>query len=155
MLFIRAKTKGLKEGYWKLRKWDVHILSFKSNENNKGVEYLYINSHTKNTSHCLFPGGSGVKNPRAMQEMQVWSLDQKGPLEKEMATHPREISWTEEPGRLYSPWGLKRVRHYLATKKQQEYMLPVTDQSEFLGITLKLLRGRSKQLWRSMENKGN
>ena len=63
-----------------------------------------------------------------------------------MATHPREISWTEEPGRLYSPWGLKRVRHYLATKKQQEYMLPVTDQSEFLGITLKLLRGRSKQL---------
>ena len=133
----------------------MHILSFKSNENNKGVEYLYINSHTKNTSQCLFPGGSGVKNPPAMQEMQVWSLDQKDPLEKEMATHSREISWTEEPGRLYSPWGLKRVRHYLATKKQQECMLPVTDQSEFLGITLKLLRGRSKQLWRSMEDKGN
>ena len=33
------------------------------------------------------------------------------PLEKEMATHSSilawKIPWTEEPGRLYSPWGLK------------------------------------------------
>ena len=38
---------------------------------------------------CLraFPGGSGVKNFRAMQETQIWSLGHKDPLEKGMATH--------------------------------------------------------------------
>ena len=43
-----------------------------------------------------------VENLPAMQEMQVQSLDQENPLEKEMATHPSilawEIPWTEEPG---------------------------------------------------------
>ena len=34
-----------------------------------------------------FPGGSIVKNPRAMQETWVLSLGQEDPLEKEMATH--------------------------------------------------------------------
>ena len=34
-----------------------------------------------------FPGGSGVKNLPAMQEMRVLSLDPEDPLEKEMATH--------------------------------------------------------------------
>ena len=33
------------------------------------------------------------------------------PLETEMATHSRilawRIPWTEEPGRLYSPWGCR------------------------------------------------
>ena len=40
-------------------------------------------------------------------------------LEKEMATHSSilawEIPWTEETGRLYSPWGQKRVGHDLVT----------------------------------------
>ena len=48
-----------------------------------------------------------------MQEMQVWSLGWKDPLEKEMATHSSifdwEIPWTEEPGELQSV-GLQRVR---------------------------------------------
>ena len=39
-----------------------------------------------------------------MQEMQVQSLDQEDPLEKEMTTHSSvlawEIPWTEEPGAL-------------------------------------------------------
>ena len=39
-----------------------------------------------------------------MQETWVWSLSQKDPLEKEMATHSSilawEIPWTEEPGGL-------------------------------------------------------
>ena len=39
-----------------------------------------------------------------MQEMQVWSLGQEDPLEKETATHSSilawEIPWTEEPGEL-------------------------------------------------------
>ena len=45
-----------------------------------------------------------VKNLPAMQEMQVRSLGQEGPLEEEMATHSSvlawEMPWTEEPGRL-------------------------------------------------------
>ena len=53
------------------------------------------------------PGGSVVKNPPAMQEMQILSLGQEDPLEKEMATDSNilawEIPWTEEPS-SYSPW---------------------------------------------------
>ena len=45
-----------------------------------------------------------VKNPAAMQETQVLSLDQADALEKEMATHSSilawKIPWTEEPERL-------------------------------------------------------
>jgi len=45
-----------------------------------------------------------VKNPPAMQEIQVRSLGWEYPLEKEMATHSTilawKIPWTEEPGRL-------------------------------------------------------
>ena len=44
-----------------------------------------------------------VEDPPAMQ---VQSLGQEDPLEKEMVTHSSflalEISWTEEPGRLQS-----------------------------------------------------
>ena len=44
-----------------------------------------------------------------MQDMRVQPLGQEDPLEKEMATRSSilawKISWTEEPGRLYSPWG--------------------------------------------------
>ena len=57
------------------------------------------------------PGGSVVKNPPAMQETRVQSLDQEDPLEKEMATHSCilawEIPWTEEPGRFQSMWSQK------------------------------------------------
>ena len=49
-----------------------------------------------------------------MQEMQVQSLGQEDPpglLEEGMAIHSSilawRIPWTEEPGRLYSPWGHK------------------------------------------------
>ena len=41
-----------------------------------------------------------------MQEIQVPSLGQEDPLEKEMATHSsilaQRVAWTEEPGRLQS-----------------------------------------------------
>ena len=51
-----------------------------------------------------FPGDSVVKNLPAVQEMQVQSLGQEDPLEKEMATHSSiltwEIPWTEVPGGL-------------------------------------------------------
>ena len=52
-----------------------------------------------------------VKNPPAMQDMQVQSLGLENTLEEEMATHSRilawKMPWTEEPGRL-QPMGLKR-----------------------------------------------
>ena len=54
-----------------------------------------------------------------MQEMQVQSLGQADPLEKEMATHSSthawEIPWTEEDGKLQSI-GLQRIEHDLAIK---------------------------------------
>ena len=69
--------------------------------------------------HLDSPGGSVVKNPPAMQEIQVQSVGQEDPLEKEMATHSSilawEIPWIEEPGG-YSPWGHQRFRHNLVTK---------------------------------------
>ena len=55
-----------------------------------------------------------IKNPSAMQEIQVQLLDWEDPLEKEMATHSSilawEILWTKEPGELQS-MGSQRVRH--------------------------------------------
>ena len=45
-----------------------------------------------------------IKNTPARQEMQVQSLGQEDPLEKEMAIHSSilawEIPWAEEPGGL-------------------------------------------------------
>ena len=47
-----------------------------------------------------------------MQETRVWSLGQEDLLEEEMTTHSSILAWkiprTEEPGVLYSPWGLKK-----------------------------------------------
>ena len=47
-----------------------------------------------------------IKNMPVMQQTQVWSQDQKDPLEKGMATHPSilawRIPWREEPGGLQS-----------------------------------------------------
>ena len=46
-----------------------------------------------------------------MKEVQLRSLGQEDPLEKEMSTHSSilawEIPWREEPGKLQ--WGRKRV----------------------------------------------
>ena len=70
-------------------------------------------------SHYLFntmgfPGGSVVKNPRAMQERWVRSLSRENPLEKEMGTHSSVLAWripgTGEPDGLPS-MGLHRVGH--------------------------------------------
>ena len=54
-----------------------------------------------------FPGGTVVKNPLPMQEMQemrVRSLGQEDPLGEGSATHSSilawKISWTEEPAGL-------------------------------------------------------
>ena len=55
-----------------------------------------------------------VKNLPAMQEIQVQTLGQEDPLEKEMAIHSSilawRLPWTEEPGGLQS-MGSQRVRY--------------------------------------------
>ena len=52
--------------------------------------------------------------PGPTQEMQIQSLGQEDPLEKDMATHSSifawKIPWTEEPGGLQS-MGSQRVGH--------------------------------------------
>ena len=51
------------------------------------------------------------KNLPAMPETWVQSLGQEDPLEEVMATHSSilawRITWTEESGRLHTPWGHK------------------------------------------------
>ena len=55
-----------------------------------------------------------VKNPPAMQETRVRSLDWEDTLEKGTAAHSSilawRIPWTEEPGQLQST-GSQRVGH--------------------------------------------
>ena len=52
-----------------------------------------------------------LKNLPISQEAWIQSLGQEDPLKKGMATHSNilawKIPWTEEPSRLYSPWGRK------------------------------------------------
>ena len=54
-----------------------------------------------------------VKNLPVMWETWVRPLGLGDLLEKGMATHSSildwRIPWTEEPGRLYSPWGHKEL----------------------------------------------
>ena len=53
------------------------------------------------------------------------------PLEKEMKTHSTivawEIPWTEEPGRLYSPWSHKEsdMTQQLITTKIELFVLQI------------------------------
>ena len=58
-----------------------------------------------------FPGGSGKESTYNAGDTGL-PLGWEDPLEKEMTTHSSilawRIPWTEEPGRLYSPWGHKK-----------------------------------------------
>ena len=88
-----------------------------------------------------FPGGSGVKNPPALQETQVPSLGWEEPPEKEMATQPGILTWeipqTEDPTVLQggdSPWGHKTVRQDWATKWQVVYSLQRDLRTGNLGL---------------------
>ena len=53
-----------------------------------------------------------------MKEMQVQSLGQEDPLEKEMAIYSSIVAWeipsTEKPGGLYSPWELQKTWTWLS-----------------------------------------
>ena len=71
----------------------------------------------KYSSDRGFSGGSVIKNPPAVQDLQeIWVgfLGGEDPLEEGMVTHSStlawRIPWTEEPGGLQFI-GLQRVRH--------------------------------------------
>ena len=59
-----------------------------------------------------------------MQETQVHCLGREDLLEKEMATHSSILAWeipqTDEP-RGQQSMALKRIRHILVTKQQQQH----------------------------------
>ena len=66
------------------------------------------------------------KQKQELQETQVQSLGWEDPLEDEMATHSSilawKISWTEEPGGVYGPWGCKEsdgTKHTVQGGKDQ------------------------------------
>ena len=68
-------------------------------------------------------GKESIRLP--MQEMQVQSLVQEDPLDKEMATHSSILAWEMHGQRslvCYNSWGCKRVRYNLVTKKQEQSM---------------------------------
>ena len=76
-----------------------------------------IGSNDQSALELGFPGGSVVKNPPEMQEVQqarVQSLGEEDPLVEGMATNSSILAWRillmEEPGGLQS-MGSQRVGH--------------------------------------------
>ena len=63
--------------------WEAKFSGISGTYNHYGVPEL-CSSHVPHFHR--FPGGSVVKNPPAMQETWVRSLDQEDPLEEGMAT---------------------------------------------------------------------
>ena len=64
-----------------------------------------------------FPGGSVVKNPPAMQEPWVWSLNGEDPWSRKWQPTPDDC-----PGRRlgdYNPWDRKKIGHDLARQQQK------------------------------------
>ena len=80
-------------------------------------------------SHCVWVKrqemARTVKNLPAMQEIRIWSLGRKDPLEKEIATHASILAWRIPMHR--GVWGLQsmrspRVGHDWATKHKHTVM---------------------------------
>ena len=67
--------------------------------------------------------------------MQILSLGQEDPVEKEMATHSSILAgiipWTEEPGGL-RPWVSQRVGLNLATKHKAELLSDMRIEARWL-----------------------
>ena len=90
----------------------------KTTENVKHLELPFIGGGKVKTVKLLWKTvwqfvAKSLKNIPAIQETQVQFLGWEEPLEKEMATYSSIFAWrlpgTEEPGRLYSPWGHKSL----------------------------------------------
>ena len=67
-----------------------------------------------------------------MKEMQVQSLGEDDPLEKEMANHSSILAWEIPMER--GAWRAQRIRHDLATKQQQNVSLSPFPVSSFIGL---------------------
>ena len=78
-----------------------------------------------------------VKNQPAVWETWVRFLGWEDPLEKGTATHSRilawRIPWTEEPGRLHSPWGHK------GSDTTERFSFHFTSLSSFIVLWIKLV----------------
>ena len=65
-----------------------------------------------------FPSGSDCKSLPAMQETQVWSLNQEDPLKKGITTHSSILAWriprTEEPGGPLAVHGIAENQTWLS-----------------------------------------
>ena len=87
-----------------------------------------------------------VKNPPAMQEMQLWSLGLEDPLEEGMATHTSILSWRIPIDR--AAWwdtvhGVVRARSDLATKPA---LISVTTTTREHGSSLHTLTSISSSM---------
>ena len=86
------------------------------------MQWKAVTSKTSPIIHHGFLGWLSEWTRLPTPETRINSLGQQDPWEKEMTTHSSilawEMPWTEEPGRLYSPWG-HRVRHDLVTEQQR------------------------------------
>ena len=92
-----------------------------------------------------FPGGSVVKNPPAMKEMLVLSLDWEDPLKEGMATHSSILAWRIPVDRgawWATAMGLQRVGH------EAEPLSTSTENTrpEFCGVGPLALSGCSQRL---------
>ena len=98
-----------------------------------------------------FPGGSDSKKSSCNAGDTVWSLGWEDPLEEEITTHLSilawRIPWTEEPGRLYSPWGYKEsdMTEQLRTQSSTERIIWHADHSVSSLILLKFIRRKLQQ----------
>ena len=73
--------------------------------------------------HLGFSGGSAVKESACQcrrHRFDPWVG--KIPWRREWQPTPVFLPWTEEPGRLYSSWGRKRVGHDFVTKQQHTFI---------------------------------
>ena len=70
--------------------------------------------------------------------MQVWSMGQEDPLEKEMATHSSilawEIPWTEESDELQSMESQRVVHNWAHTQHTHTHLLSFSGQSHEVAI---------------------
>ena len=89
---------------WNLKQW--YRWAYLRNRNSHRCRKTYGNQGASLVAQT-------VKNPPAMQETWVRSLDWKDPWKKEMATHSSVLAWRipwTEPGGL-QPMGSQGVRH--------------------------------------------
>ena len=94
----RLRATSVQQGKQVLSKWTQFQLITEDGT------HLFIYTHP------LF----ALKSPKETQETQVWSLGWEDPLEEEMKTHSRILTWKSHGQRSlvgYSPWGCKGVGH--------------------------------------------